>query len=339
VDRLLQAPVLPRLSRTGRQPVTKSVRSYADILLYLELDRPNVVRRQLDAWRSLFDLLHPDVLVADYSPLAILAARARIPTVAFGCVFTVPCGANGRFPPFPPLPPSEIEDEIAVLVAANAALNELGEMPVSDLASAFSAPKTFPYGFVEIDPYASVRSDVLLPPVVEHCTTESGAGRDVAIFLSRALKNDPEVVQALTSLKLPLRIDGRDLEHQARYALEQSGARIDERLIDSENMAKSAAVVLSHGGLHTVIRALLAGVPQVILASSCENWFYAYVIERLGLGVGVGRRDQIRDAVHHVVSDSRYAERARSLAPDFRRRHVGDTIETVADRIFAINVG
>jgi UDP:flavonoid glycosyltransferase YjiC (YdhE family) len=98
-------------------------------------------------------------------------------------------------------------------------------------------------------------------------------------------------------------------------------------------MAKSAAVVVTHGGAHSVSRALVAGVPQVILATSPENWFYVNALERFGVGKGVDRKSQLRDALDRVLSDPGYGERARALAIDCRKRHVGNTFEIVADRI------
>jgi hypothetical protein len=333
VERLLQAPVVPRMSRTGIPWTPKPVRSYSDVLQYLGLDTPIVVRRQLEAWRSIFDLVRPDVVVCDYSPLAALAARNRLPAVAFGCAFTAPCGSDGRFPPFAPNPPSEIEDEISLLCSINAALDELGEPAVPDLPSACVPPHNFAYGFSEIDPYAAIRRHELLPSVVEQCVSPPGGGREVALFLSKDLKNDPTVIQTLVALKLPLRIDDRDLEPETRRVLEQSGAKIEPRLVDTNDMAKFAAVAVTHGGSHSVSRALVAGVPQVILAASPENWFYVNVIERLGIGKGTGRRSQLLDTVNQVVLDPGYGERARALAIDCRRRHLGNTFEMVADRI------
>ena len=334
IDRLVQAPVLPRMSRTARSAGTKPVRSYSDILLYFEIDKPLVVRRQIETWRSLFDALRPDVLVADYSPVAVLAARGRVPAVAFGCGFTVPCGLDGRFPAFPPLPPSELEDELALLFSVNAALEDLGDPEVDDLPSAFVAPVNISYGFAELDPYFESRTEPRLPPVVEQCNVEPGAGREVVAFLPNHYKNDPALLRALAAVKLPIRLDDRDLDPESRKILERTGARIETKLLDADEIARNAAMMLSHGGVHSVTRGLIAGVPNLILGSTPEHLFFIHVLERLGIGVGITRRDYLPEAVDRIASNPGIAERARAMAPDFRRRlAAGNTFEMTAERI------
>lgn len=106
-------------------------------------------------------------------------------------------------------------------------------------------------------------------------------------------------------------------------------------------MARSAALLLSHGGFHTVARGLLAGVPQLIIASDREQRFNAQAVERLGAGIGLTRDSAsvpaILDAVARALEDPSYAARARALAPEFRRRRAAcEPIEVIADRIAAL---
>jgi UDP:flavonoid glycosyltransferase YjiC (YdhE family) len=340
-DRLFQAPYLPMTLPGTRETVLKPARNYAEILRRLEFDRPLVVRRQIETWRSLIDLARPDLLVADYSPGAALAARGQVRAVAFGSPFCVPFGVNGRYPPFNPDLPDHVEYEIATLMSVNAALDGLGEPPVEDLPSAFTPATRFPTGFTELDPYAEFRTEERAPPVVPPCSAEPGAGNDVVTFLPKALKNDPVVVATLMGLGRPVRVDDRELDQESCDFLERAGARVDAQLAEADDMARSAAVVLSHGGYHTVTRALLAGVPQVIIPTDVEKQFHARVLERLGVGLTLERRaltvPALREAISTVIENPSYAGCARALAPDFRRRHGGgNAIEVIAGRIAAL---
>ena len=338
-DRLFQAPVLPRTTRIERHfgPMGPVARSYVEVLMDHEFDLPLVACRQVQAWRSLLDLARPDILIADFSPGAVLAARNRIPTVAFGSPFCVPSADKGRFPPFFPEHPVSIENEIAVLEGIRAALEEQGGPGVNDLVEAIVPPAQFPQGFTELDPYAACRSEELFPPIVEQCAVDARAGTDVLVFLPRDLKTYPAIIEALLALDGPVRIDDRDMHPDTRRRLSEGGVRIEPEIFDSNKIASCASVVVSHGGFHTVVRALLAGVPQVVIAGDAEKLVHAQVLQRLGVGVGLNLNRltslALQDAIKTVAHDPKYAGKARALAPEFRRRHIGDTIEAIADRI------
>jgi rhamnosyltransferase subunit B len=341
-DRLFQAPVLPRTTRLGRQfgAQGRPAVSYVEILMDYEFDQPLVVHRQVEAWRSLFDLIRPEILITDFSPGAVLAARGRIPTVAFGSPFCVPCGSDGRFPSFLPEHPASIENEAVVRTSICTALDELGEPPVNDLVEAVVAPTRFPQGFSELDPYAAIRTEELLPPIVEQCTVENGSRSEILAFLPRTLKTYPAIIDTLVRLGQAVCLDGRRMTPDIRRRLGEAGVRFGAEILDSNAMASSASLVLSHGGFHTVVRGLLAGVPQIIVAGDQEKYLHLRALQRLGVGTGVTldrlTSETLGEAIETVTSDPAYASRARALGVEFRRRHVDGTIETIAERIASL---
>src|ERR1700757_4139897 len=64
------APMLRAPAMVSPSPV-----NFSDVLLQLGFDDVFGVRGALDAWSSLLELLGIDLVVADYAPTALLAAR------------------------------------------------------------------------------------------------------------------------------------------------------------------------------------------------------------------------------------------------------------------------
>src|SRR5688572_18041129 len=81
-----QAPLLRAPARQNPSPLNAS-----DILLNLGYDDAAGLAGALRAWLSLVELAKPDLVVADYAPTALLAARAaRLPRLTIGTGFSVP---------------------------------------------------------------------------------------------------------------------------------------------------------------------------------------------------------------------------------------------------------
>ncbi|HEU0027539.1 MAG TPA: glycosyltransferase [Ktedonobacterales bacterium] len=75
--------------------------------------------------------------------------------------------------------------------------------------------------------------------------------------------------------------------------------------------------VIHHGGAGTLAQSLRAGVPTLVAPWGADQFFHGALIERLGVGRVVTRRQytiQARDALVALLTQARYRERARTLA-------------------------
>lgn len=72
--------------------------SYAEILALSGFARKPDLEAGVAAWDDLFELIKPSVLVADHSPVAVLAARGRVPTLVTGNAFNAPPARIKQYP-------------------------------------------------------------------------------------------------------------------------------------------------------------------------------------------------------------------------------------------------
>ncbi|HEX5634945.1 MAG TPA: hypothetical protein VFX50_16995 [Gemmatimonadales bacterium] len=151
---VFQAPRVEREGLGSLRPV-----SYAEILLGCGYADPAVLTRLLEGWRSHFSKWKPDLVVADFAPTALLAARTLgIPRVSYG---------NGFFNPprKSPLPPFRVDEPVdparvaradaAALASVNAALAAMGCPPLERLAQQFETDEDFLCTFPELDHYGT----------------------------------------------------------------------------------------------------------------------------------------------------------------------------------------
>lgn len=118
-----------------------------------------------------------------------------------------------------------------------------------------------------------------------------------------------------------------------------ANARVVDWLSYTRTMPHCAAVVC-HAGHGTVMRSLASGVPLVACPAAGDMGENAARVAWAGVGLSLPRRlvteRGIRLAVRRVLSEPRYAERARELAGWAERNdgaaHAADAVEELADR-------
>jgi hypothetical protein len=344
MDRLLQAPLPDPLfarSSVGKRPDLPPGRSHADVLREFGFDNPAILEGQIRGWRGLIAVTEPDVIVAGSSPGVALAARFGPPVIAVGAPFFTPCPAGPGFADLSDDEPADRDADEELLAVANEVLAGFGEAPLAGLAEGFVSPHRLAFGFAELDPYARLRPEPLLPPIIDACHSVSGEGDEVVVCLPGHFKNDPVVAAALLGISVPVRLDEQELLVEARDHFVKRGAVVEKTAINADVMGRNGAVVFSHGGIGTVMRALMAGVPQVVLIGDREKMVYGDAIERLGVGVMVHAKDRtvpmLRETILNVYEEPAFGERARALAPEFRRHlGAGDTAEQIAERVLGM---
>ena len=185
-------------------PVTQDIRSfgasYADVLTVFGYGDAVQLRLSLEAWDDLFAMIEPDLVIADHSPTACLAARGRIPVLITGNGFSVP---PADLPTYPAL---QAEGQTAsnqnhllqvmneVLMMRNApALETLPEFLQGDRRAIFTLP--------QLDSYHQFRNERVLGPYAA-VTGPMEPLAEPAIFLySRADQEniDPGCVETVES--------------------------------------------------------------------------------------------------------------------------------------------
>jgi len=91
-----------------------------------------------------------------------------------------------------------------------------------------------------------------------------------------------------------------------------------ERFVPQDQVLPHAAAIVCHGGSGTVLGALSAGVPLVIMPLFADQPFNAERVAAIGAGLALPKRtatpEQIRDAVRRVLDDASFRKVAQRVA-------------------------
>ena len=171
---------------------------------------------------------------------------------------------------------------------------------------------------------------VLDDPVwaASHWTLPPGDEPLVLVGLSSTFQDQHGTLRRIVSglADLPVRavvttgpaIDPADVEAPARIHVVRSAPH-------SQVLAHAAAVV-THGGHGTVVRALAAGVPLVVMHHGRDQADNAVRVTSRGAGLSVRRSaapSKIAGAVRRVIDDPSFADNAERLGASLRRDAAG----------------
>jgi zeaxanthin glucosyltransferase len=123
-------------------------------------------------------------------------------------------------------------------------------------------------------------------------------------------------------------------EAQARQ-LQAAGATWVTGFAPQQEAIARADVVITHAGLNTVMDALAAGKPTLLLPIAFDQPGVAARVVHAGAGVRVlpqlATVGALRRALRALLDEPRYAEAARAMAPQVRRaggaQHAADLVE------------
>lgn len=326
------APVSPRLLVNTTRPKTAAPNTMGDILARLGFDDPSIVAASLRAWQLLFNAIKPDLIVAEYAPFLLMAARGRVKTVAVGTGFDAPPSEMPRFPSLTGKPAAI--DEEQTLAAVNLGLAQLGGQRLTALPELFTATAEISATFTEMDPYAEWRirrlamPTVPLPPPV----IAPGSGGEVFVYAPELVPVDAALWKGLATSKLPVRVHIPMVSDAYLAELGRMGFIVERDPVDFPLIAQRSRLLVSHGGHGFVCSGLLAGLPQVICHYDLEKLGHAHAVARLKLGGFVPlwqiQPEPFAASLVRLYRDDALAARARAAASDFHARHA-KSLETV----------
>lgn len=284
----VQAPVWQHPPRDLPDPV-----NYAEMLFHVGYLEASVLTGLVKAWRNLYRLVQPELLLVDHAPTALLAARGLgLRTASLGTGFFIP---PDRTPmpsmrPWLQLPDARLlAGETRALAEINRVLATLALPPLTRLTELLAVDRNFLATFPELDHYgARAGADYCGPRfLIDEGVAPDwppGDGPRVFAYLKPQHRDFPAVVAALrrTACRALVHAPGLAAPDQAR--LGGGNVRFSARALRMDQAAAQADLAICHAGHGSVAALLLAGCPLLLLPMQLEQTLVARRVFEMGAG-------------------------------------------------------
>ncbi|HEX7403518.1 MAG TPA: nucleotide disphospho-sugar-binding domain-containing protein, partial [Usitatibacter sp.] len=326
--------------------VNPSPLNFSDVLLNLGFDDRRGLAGALRGWRSLFELLAPDAIVADYAPTALIAGReAGIPRVTVGSGFSVPPLRD----PLPALRPWAAADprvlralDDRLVASVRAALGARG--PVQHARDLFEASAHLLCTFPEIDPfgprddveYVGPQGDATSGADVRWNTT---SGARVFAYLKPRNPRFEAVLAGLRALDAEVIVAAPGLASEQAQAASGARMRVVGAAVNLDLVLPAASLCVAHAGPGLAARALAAGVPMALLPLQLEQFLIARRIVAGGSAATVSPEEAAPDFGEWFVSllgRADLREAAERHAAAHRGHSFAAATQRAAERIAAV---
>lgn len=308
--------------RTGENAVQSA--TWGEFLGDLGFDDVARLREIVAWWRHVLASRHVAAVLADYAPLALMAARSLgIPTVATGTGYGLPPPEMGAFPFLNPGVTRRLHDEARLLANVNQVAREIGLPPLTGLPEVYRADLPLIRTLPMLDPYAAYRRDpVYLPPVTDISPVLAGGGDEVFIYFSTIEFDRPGVVEALEALPMPRRAYLPAPPPGVAERLAASGVVLETRPVPVAEIARRSRLLVNAGQHGILSLGLYAGLPQVCLTQHLEQLFHARKAETAGVAVALTPTPSgvaaLAPSITAAYGDVGMAARAQGLAQRLR---------------------
>ena len=325
--------------------IFSEVRAFSEILANAGFARRGDLATMLRAWDDLYRVLNVDLVVADYSPTACLAARGRLPVVVTGNGYAVPPHELASYPALRSDQASS-QSQAVLLENANAVLAERGVEPLDRLPRVMEGAARAVFGLPELDAYAAFRQEPVLGSYHPAAPVAPPAAVPRVFYYGQSENRFmPEIVKAIVETGLPVSCFARGPESTSARFLELLGAELFREPPDLARVLPSASLVVSHAGTGISHAALAAGRPQLLIPDHGESLINASRLKLLGVAeifepysamyvagsVEDEPRFALRKLIHAMHDKADYRERAHGLGVAIGERDAGkDPLDVAA---------
>ncbi len=317
---VFQAPISMWEGQGAPVPV-----SYADILLGCGYDRATHLGGLLGGWLALLRRWKPDLVVCDFAPTALLAARLlQMRRVAYGNGFALP-------PRLAPLPAFRVDAPVApehvaasdarALASVNEALARVGSAPLARLADQFESDEDFLTTFPELDAYGNRPSTGYWGPRYSAETGASvhwpsGAGKRVLVYVKKDLPQLDALIGTLAASPYRVAAFIPELDAARTAALRGPRRVVSERPMRLAPLLAQCDLFVSQGG-DVCAGALMSGVAQLVFPSQYEQSLVGRRVEQLGAGLWLAPKAtpaQVQSSLQRILGVPRFIAAARAFA-------------------------
>ncbi|MDD5285343.1 MAG: UDP-glucuronosyltransferase [Desulfuromonadaceae bacterium] len=321
--------------------------SYVDILRLNGFDPPALLQQLVESWHAIFEAVAPEIVVIDYSPMAVLAAKIKgIPVLRLDTGFGCPPDEI-PFPSFRPWLdiPVELmlEKELKLLENINQVCRGLGTPPFRSLQDVLATGMDLLTTFPELDSYPRRRFGHYIGPLINISDGTNAVwpdGPELRVFAYLRPFDGLEIVLhelAERSLSVIAVVPGIEPKLAGRYTGDRF--QIVENPVRLAGILNKMDLAVTYGSQGLANICMLQGVPTIPIPPMIEQLMTANNLERLGIGVVVLQGQvgaMFAAALEKILSEPFFRERAAMLAKKYAGYDQDKVLENIADTIQGI---
>ncbi|MFZ6646157.1 glycosyltransferase [Undibacterium sp. TJN25] len=321
--------------------------TYADLLIESGYVNSQNLFSLVTAWKSLFDLIQPDLVLMDFAPTALLAARiCGIKSAWYGSGFFYP-------PMTTPLPSfrhwekdqknDQNQRELDVLRSVNSVLAREERPELPRLVDMFKVDRNFLCTWPELDCYdrppdTLYWGECFAPAVGAETSSDVEREYQVFCYLKAGQIEAEGVLDALRSLQISALVFIRNIPEKWVQKYESKHLRFAKEAIHMDSLIPRARFVICSAGVGTIASALLAGKPMLLIPIYTEQFGNAVKIEKLGAGINAKGtiRSDLRQLIKRLIDDPSYAEKAEAFARKYTGFSTSSQMENMVDSCLSL---
>jgi hypothetical protein len=336
----LQAPLRLNAVRTPFQPPS----TFAHILHNIGFSSADELWPLINAWRALFDLVRPDLILFEHSPTAILASQAyKVRRMNIGTGFTCPPDRE-KFPDWRPYLKNDPErlrdDEQRVRAVANEVLTAWNKRPLDRLTDLYQRDMaTILSTFAELDHFGprpdgdywgAWSAGFGRPPV-----WPQAPGRRVFAYL-KPFKALEALLECLVRRRTPTVIYGPTIDRQIQQRFQCDTLRFASEAVELGAAGRECDLAILNGTHGTTAAMLLAGKPSLQIPLYLEQQISADNVVKMGAGLAAEANNgpRVVDQLETLLdSTDRFAPAAALFASRYAGFDDRDQIGRFAARV------
>lgn len=305
---------------------------------------PGFLIHQIGWWREVIAARHIAMVVADFAPCALLAARTMgIASVAMATGYEIPADGLKEFPVFIPEFSRRLYDEQEMVRAVNVALGHFGAAPIRHFPEIYDVSAKLVRTVPLLDSYDGLRTEGLLSPIEFFPVPERSGRREIYAYFSNIERDPPALLDALCALELPVRAMIPRLPAAQIDRLRASGAIVQTVFAPLEELTRRTSLMLNNGQHLTLCMGLAAGIPQVCLPQHLEQLTNARRVAVRGAARVIENSAMPASAMAELIAsayhDRALADAACGLMPEVRAGIETDNSALIRARIGPILAG
>jgi UDP:flavonoid glycosyltransferase YjiC (YdhE family) len=321
--------------------------NYADTLFNQGYLVEGALQSVVCAWRNLFEIIKPDLLIVDHAPTALIAARGTKLNVAlFGTGFFAPPVQNPMpsIIPWIKAPEGLLErSEEKVVETINAVLETIKAPKLASLSALFVVNENFLATFQELDHYQEREHVKYWGPVINLPEGDSPKWpetkfpKKIFCYIKSYYPNLEELLSSLQQVEASIIIFSPKAPKEIKQKFHSPTIKFAQRPLNMKQVCNECDLVICHAGHGTIAVTLLHNKPLVLLPehNQLEQILIArnLVLQKLG-GLIYTRQEKkdYKGVIERVLLEPEFTDQAKKFAQKYKNFDPVKQLNEIVDR-------